>query len=224
MKHLRKFNEDKNSEFENDQDISDLRESLLEVSDRLGEPNINTFKIGTEIGYVVQYNIPIATIGEMTTDAFYEAVDALYSTKEDILQTADRFADRFQTTISQMAGKLKIRLTPTKKQEGGYKFIVKAESREVEVSKSELRRWAMDNGLTLTNVEEDDDEGAEMTSLGITFSGKPNGLLELLIAEKDAIEAEQGELDREFEIAYAYGDEKTIWLTPEEEKTYIYGV
>jgi hypothetical protein len=224
MKHLRKFNEDKNSKFENNQDISDLRESLLEVSDRLGEPNINTFKIGTEIGYVVQYNIPIATIGEMTTDAFYEAVDALYSTKEDILQTADRFADRFQTTISQMAGKLKIRLTPTKKQEGGYKFIVKAESREVEVSKSELRRWAMDNGLTLTNVEEDDDEGAEMTSLGITFSGKPQGLVELLRAEKDAIEAEQGELDREFEIAYAYGDENTVWLTPEEEKTYIYGV
>ena len=224
MKHLRKFNEDKNSEFENDQDISDLRESLLEVSDRLGEPNINTFKIGTEIGYVVQYNIPIATIGEMTTDAFYDAVDTLYSTKEDILQTADRFADRFQTTISQMAGKLKIRLTPTKKQEGGYKFIVKADSRVVEVSKSELRRWAMDNGLTLSNVEEDDDEGAEMTSMGITFSGKPQGLVELLRAEKDAIEAEQGELDREFEIAYSYGDENTVWLTPEEEKTYIYGV
>lgn len=224
MKHLRKFNEDKNSKFENDQDISDLRESLLEVSDRLGDPTINTFQMGSEKGYVVQYNIPIATIGEMTTDAFYEAVDVLYSTKEDILQTADRFADRFQTTISQNAGKLKIRLTPTKKQEGGYKFIVKAESREVEVSKSELRRWAMDNGLTLTKVEEDDDEGAEMTSLEITFSGKPQGLVELLRAEKNAIEAERGELDKEFEIAYAYGDENTVWLTPEEEKTYIYGV
>ena len=222
MKHLRKFNED--SKFENDQDISDLRESLLEVSDRLGEPKIKTFEMGTETGYVVKYNIPIATIGEMTTVVFYEAIDALYSTKEDILQTADRFADRFQTTISQAAGKIKIRLTPTKKQEGGYKFIVKADSRVVEVSKSELRRWAMDNGLTLTKVEEDDDEGAEMTSMGITFSGKPQGLVELLRSEKDAIEAEQGELDREFEIAYSYGDENTVWLTPEEEKTYIYGV
>ena len=222
MKHLRKFNED--SKFENDQDISELRESLLEVSDRLGEPKIKTFEMGTETGYVVKYNIPIATIGEMTTVVFYEAIDALYSTKEDILQTADRFADRFQTTISQTAGKLKIRLTPTKKQEGGYKFIVKADSRVVEVSKSELRRWAMDNGLTLTKVEEDDDEGAEMTSMGITFSGKPQGLVELLRSEKDAIEAEQGELDREFEIAYSYGDENTVWLTPEEEKTYIYGV
>lgn len=220
MRHLRKFNEDVDS----NSDISDLRESLIEVSDRLGEPNINTFKIGTEIGYVVQYNIPIATIGEMTTDAFYDAVDTLYSTKEDILQTADRFADRFQTTISQMAGKLKIRLTPTKKQEGGYKFIVKADSRVVEVSKSELRRWAMDNGLTLSKVEEDDDEGAEMTSMGITFSGKPQGLVELLRAEKDAIEVERDGLDREFDIDYAYGDENTIWLTPEEEKTYIYGV
>ena len=70
MKHLRKFNEDINSKFENDQDISDLRESLLEVSDRLGEPKINTFQLGSETGYVVQYNIPIATIGEMTTDVF----------------------------------------------------------------------------------------------------------------------------------------------------------
>ena len=76
MRHLRKFNEDLESS--SNQDISDLQESLLEVSDRLGEPNINTFKIGTEIGYVVQYNIPIATIGEMTTDAFYDAVDTLY--------------------------------------------------------------------------------------------------------------------------------------------------
>ena len=123
-----------------------------------------------------------------------------------------------------MAGKLKIRLTPTKKQEGGYKFIVKADSRVVEVSKSELRRWAMDNGLTLSKVEEDDDEGAEMTSMGITFSGKPQGLVELLRAEKDAIEVERDGLDREFDIDYAYGDENTIWLTPEEEKTYIYGV
>jgi hypothetical protein len=224
MRHLRKFNEDINSKFENDQDISDLRESLLEVSDRLGEPSFNTFEMGTETGYVVQYSIPIATIGEMTTDVFYEAIDALHSTKDDILQTADRFADRFQTTISQMSGKLKIRLTPTKKQEGGYKFIKKAEGRVVEISKSELRRWAMDNGLTLTTVKEDDDEGAEMTSLEITFSGKPQGLVELLSAEKNAIEQELGELHREFEIAYAYGDENTVWLTPEEEKTYIYGV
>ena len=73
MRHLRKFNEAS----EQDQDRSDLFESLLEVSDRLGEPNIKTFQIGTETGYLVQYNIPIATVGEMTTDAFYEAVDGL---------------------------------------------------------------------------------------------------------------------------------------------------
>lgn len=217
MRHLRKFNEDVDS----NSDISDLRESLIEVSDRLGEPNINTFKIGTEIGYVVQYNIPIATIGEMTTNAFYEAVDALYLTKEDILQTADRFADRFQTTLSQTVGKLKIRLTPTKKQEGGYKFIVKAEKWNVDISKAELERWAINNGMILQDVESDDNEGAEMTSLGITFSRKPEGLLDLLMAEKDAIQRELGELDREFDIDYADGDEKTIWFWAVEEDTYI---
>lgn len=220
MRHLRKFNEDVDS----NSDISDLRESLIEVSDRLGEPKINTFQIGTETGYVVQYNIPIATIGEMTTDVFYEAVDALYSTKEDILQTADRFADRFQTTLSQNAGKLKIRLTPTKKQEGGYKFIVKAESRVVDISKSELRRWAMDNAITLVRVKEDDDEGNETCDLEIKFSRKPQGLLELLRAEKEALVRELGELDREFNIDYAYGDENTIWITADEEKTYITAV
>ena len=217
MRHLRKFNEAS----EQDQDRSDLFESLLEVSDRLGEPNIKTFQIGTETGYVVQYNIPVATVGEMTTDAFYEAVDALYSTKEDILQTADRFADRFQTTLSQTPGKLKIRLTPTKKQEGGYKFIVKAEGWNVDISKSELRRWAMNNAITITRIKEDDDEGAETCDLEIKFSRKPQGLIELLRAEKDAIERELGELDREFNIDYAYGDENTIWITADEEKTFI---
>ena len=220
MRHLRKFNEAS----EQDQDRSDLFESLLEVTDRLGEPKIKTFQIGTETGYVVQYNIPIATVGEMTTDAFYEAVDALYSTKEDILQTADRFADRFQTTLSQTAGKLKIRLTPTKKQEGGYKFIVKAEGWNVDISKSELRRWAMDNAITVTRIKEDDDEGNETCDLEIKFSRKPQGLLELLRAEKEAIERELGELDREFNIDYAYGDENTIWITADEEKTFITGV
>ena len=76
MRHLRKFNEDLESS--SNQDISDLQESLLEVSDRLGEAKIKTFQIGTETGYVVTYNIPIATIGEMTTDAFYDAIDTLY--------------------------------------------------------------------------------------------------------------------------------------------------
>ena len=220
MIHLRKFNEDVDS----NSDISDLRESLIEVSDRLGEPNINTFKIGTEIGYVVTYSIPIATIGEMTTEAFYEAIDVLYSTKEDILQTADRFADRFQTTLSQTPGNLKIRLTPTKKQEGGYKFIVKAEGRNVDISKAELERWAINNDMILQNVEEDDDDGAETCDLEINFSRKPEGLIELLRAEKDAIERELGELDREFNIDYAYGDENTIWITAEEEKTFITAV
>lgn len=220
MRHLRKFNEDVDS----NSDISDLRESLIEVSDRLGEPNINTFKIGTEIGYVVTYSIPIATIGEMTTEAFYEAIDVLYSTKEDILQTADRFADRFQTTLSQTPGNLKIRLTPTKKQEGGYKFIVKAEGRNVDISKAELERWAINNDMILQNVEEDDDDGAETCDLEINFSRKPEGLIELLRAEKDAIERELGELDREFNIDYAYGDENTIWITAEEEKTFITAV
>lgn len=220
MRHLRKFNEAS----EQDQDRSDLFESLLEVTDRLGEPKIKTFQIGTETGYVVTYNIPIATVGEMTTDAFYEAVDALYSTKEDILQTADRFADRFQTTLSQTAGKLKIRLTPTKKQEGGYKFIVKAEKWNVDISKSELRRWAMDNAITITRIKHDDDEGAETCDLEIKFSRKPQGLIELLRAEKDAIQRELGELDREFNIDYAYGDENTIWITADEEKTFITAV
>lgn len=220
MRHLRKFNEDVDS----NSDISDLRESLVEISDRLGDPKIKTFQIGTETGYVVTYNIPIATIGEMTTEAFYEAIDALYSTKEDILQTADRFADRFQTTLSQTAGKLKIRLTPTKKQEGGYKFIVKAEGWNVDISKSELRRWAMDNAITLTRIKEEDDEGAETCDLEIRFSRKPQGLVELLNAEKDAIERELGELDREFSINYSYGDENTIWISAEEEKTFITGV
>ena len=220
MRHLRKFNEDVDS----NSDISDLRESLIEVSDRLGDPKIKTFQIGTETGYVVTYSIPIVTIGEMTTDAFYEAVDTLYSTKEDILQTADRFADRFQTTLSQTAGKLKIRLTPTKKQEGGYKFIVKAEKWNVDISKSELRRWAMDNAITITRIKEDDDDGAETCDLEINFSRKPEGLIELLRAEKDAIERELGELDREFNIDYAYGDENTIWITADEEKTFITAV
>lgn len=224
MRHIRKFNEA--SEQETDQDMHDILESLTEVSDRLGKPNANKFKMGSETGYVVQYDIPIATIGEMTTGAFYEAVDALYSTKEDVLQTADRFADRFQTTLSQTAGKLKIRFTPTKKQQDGYKFIVKAEgefgSWDIDISKSELRRWAMDNGLTLTKVKQDDDGYADRTGLLIKFSGKPKGLVELLRLEKEAMERELGELY--IEIGYSDDDENTVWLSPDDEEIYIYGV
>ena len=220
MRHLRKFNE--SAEQETDQDMRDILESLTEVSDRLGQPKAKTFKMGSETGYVVQYDIPIATIGEMTTDAFFDAIDTLHSIKEDILQTADRFADRFQTTLSQTAGKLKIRFTPTKKQEGGYKFIVRAEGDDIDISKSELRRWAMDNGLTLTKVKQDDDGYADRTGLLIKFSGKPKGLVELLRLEKEAMERKLGELY--IEIGYSDDDENTVWLSPDDEEIYIYGV
>lgn len=220
MRHLRKFNEDTNSNF----DISDLNESLLEVSDKLGEPTINTFQIGNDTGYVVQYSIPIATIGEMTTDVFYDAIDTLYSTKDDILQTADRFSDRFQTTISQNAGKLKIRLTPIKKQEGRYRFLKDCSGRSVVVSESEIRRWAMDNGLTINSIDNDDEEAYEMSSLDITFSSS-NGLqalVDLIDVEKDEWrEKRGGELDREFDV---YLNDNTLSLIPNEEKTYIYTV
>ena len=220
MRYLMKFNESE----DNDQNLSDLRESLLEVSDRLGDPTIKTFEMGTETGYVVQYNIPIATIGEMTTDAFYEAVDALYSTKEDILQTADRFADSFQTTISQMAGKLKIRLTPITIKEGDYNFLKNCEGRTIEVSESEIRRWAVSKSQTITSIDNDDQDAYDTSSLYITFSGS-NGLPELV----DLIEAEKevwrekrgGNLDREFDV---YLNDNMLCLTPDEEKTYIYTV
>lgn len=220
MRYLRKFNESE----DNDQNLSDLRESLLEVSDRLGDPTIKTFEMGTETGYFVQYNIPIATIGEMTTDAFYEAIDALYSTKEDILQTADRFSDRFQTTISQMAGKLKIRLTPITIKEGDYNFLKNCEGRTIEVSESEIRRWAVSKSQTITSIDNDDQDAYDTSSLYITFSGS-NGLPELV----DLIEAEKevwrekrgGNLDREFDV---YLNDNMLCLTPDEEKTYIYTV
>jgi hypothetical protein len=220
MRYLMKFNESE----DNDQNLSDLRESLLEVSDRLGDPTIKTFEMGTETGYVVQYNIPIATIGEMTTDAFYEAIDALYSTKEDILQTADRFSDRFQTTISQMAGKLKIRLTPITIKEGDYNFLKNCEGRTIEVSESEIRRWAVSKSQTITSIDNDDQDAYDTSSLYITFSGS-NGLPELV----DLIEAEKevwrekrgGNLDREFDV---YLNDNMLCLTPDEEKTYIYTV
>jgi hypothetical protein len=220
MRYLMKFNESE----DNDQNLSDLRESLLEVSDRLGDPTIKTFEMGTETGYVVQYNIPIATIGELTTDAFYEAIDALYSTKEDILQTADRFSDRFQTTISQMAGKLKIRLTPITIKEGDYNFLKNCEGRTIEVSESEIRRWAVSKSQTITSIDNDDQDAYDTSSLYITFSGS-NGLPELV----DLIEAEKevwrekrgGNLDREFDV---YLNDNMLCLTPDEEKTYIYTV
>lgn len=220
MRYLRKFNESE----DNDQNLSDLHESLLEVSDRLGDPTIKTFEMGTETGYFVQYNIPIATIGEMTTDAFYEAIDALYSTKEDILQTADRFSDRFQTTISQMAGKLKIRLTPITIKEGDYNFLKNCEGRTIEVSESEIRRWAVSKSQTITSIDNDDQDAYDTSSLYITFSGS-NGLPELV----DFIEAEKevwrekrgGNLDREFDV---YLNDNMLCLTPDEEKTYIYTV
>ena len=224
MKHLRKFNEDKNSKFENDQDISDLRESLLEVSDRLGDPTINTFQMGSEKGYVVQYNIPIATIGELTTDVFYDAIDTLHATKDDILQTADRFSDRFQTTISQMAGKLNIRLTPITIKEGDYNFLKNCEGRTIEVSESEIRRWAVSKSQTITSIDNDDQDAYDTSSVCITFSsgnGLP-GLVDLIETEKEVWRQKRGgELDKEFDV---YLNDNKLYLAPDEEKTYIYTV
>ena len=218
MRHLKKFNES------SDQDRSDLFESLLEVSDRLGEPSFNTFQLGTEKGYVVQYNIPIATIGELTTDVFYDAIDTLHVTKDDILQTADRFSDRFQTTISQMAGKLNIRLTPITIKEGDYNFLKNCEGRIIEVSESEIRRWAAIKNQTITSIDIDDQDAYDTSSVCITFSsgnGLP-GLVDLIETEKEVWRQKRGgELDKEFDV---YLNDNKLYLAPDEEKTYIYTV
>ena len=218
MRHLKKFNES------SDQDRSDLFESLLEVSDRLGEPSFNTFQLGTEKGYVVQYNIPIATIGELTTDVFYDAIDTLHVTKDDILQTADRFSDRFQTTISQMAGKLNIRLTPITIKEGDYNFLKNCEGRIIEVSESEIRRWAAIKNQIITSIDIDDQDAYDTSSVCITFSsgnGLP-GLVDLIETEKEVWRQKRGgELDKEFDV---YLNDNKLYLAPDEEKTYIYTV
>lgn len=156
MKHLRRFNESENSEY------IELRDSMQEFTDAFGEP-------------VVTNNRYKWTIGEnnrwLDRDGLEKTIDTYNNIKDNALTLADRLVDRYKVLFNMTVTEFTIEL----KKNDDYDFIKGVEEDEYDmnilISRSEVERWARDNGIQFTGFEENQQEEYRTTDLILSFSG-----------------------------------------------------
>lgn len=156
MKHLRRFNESEKSEY------IELRDSMQEFTDAFGEP-------------VVTNNRYKWTIGEnnrwLDRDGFEKMIDTYNNIKDNALTLADRLADRYKVLFNMTTTEFTIEL----KENDDYDFIKGVEEDvydlNILISRSEVERWARDNGIQFAGFEENPQEEYGTTDLILKFSG-----------------------------------------------------
>lgn len=157
MKHLRRFNESDNYE------QTELRDSMQEFNDAFGEPTVvnNRYK----------WTIGDAASRWLDRDGFEKMIDTYNNIKDNALTLADRLSDRYNVLFNMTATDFSIEL----KEKGGYDFIKGVEKDiydlNILISRSEVERWARDNGIQFDGAEENPQDEYNTTDLILKFSG-----------------------------------------------------
>ena len=157
MKHLRRFNESDDSLH------TELRDSMQEFNDAFGEPTVvnNRYK----------WIIGDGASRWLDRDGFEKMIDTYNSIKDNALTMADRLADRYKVLFNMTATEFTIEL----KENDDYEFIKGIEEDiydlNILISRSEVERWASDNGIHFDGAEENPQEEYNTTDLILKFSG-----------------------------------------------------
>jgi hypothetical protein len=158
MKHLRRFNESDNSQY------IELRDSMQEFTDAFGDPEV--------INNRYKWTIGDASSRWLDKDGLEKMIDTYNNIKDNALTLADRLADRYKVLFNMTAAEFMIEL----KENNGYDFIKGVEEDvydfNILISRSEVERWASDNGIQFAGFEENPQEEYSTTDLILKFSGQ----------------------------------------------------
>jgi hypothetical protein len=184
MKHLRRFNESDNSQY------IELRDSMQEFTDAFGDPEV--LKYGKCNRY--KWTIGDANSRWLDKDGLEKMIDAYNNIKDNALTLADRLADTYKVLFNMTATEFMIEL----KENDDYEFIKGVEEDiydfNILISRSEVERWASDNGIQFAGFEENPQEEYSTTDLILKFSGP--GVEEKLWDFESMLDAEKVGFDQ----------------------------
>jgi hypothetical protein len=149
MKHLKKFNESLDSTKE------EILENFLYITDKFGEPTVQSSNYGTHKKWTLSWNINMNFSVMQNAEELIKKLKEITEDIDDVLAATDRLED-FDCNMS-VSNILIIELFPKDTGAEDFKFIKGFESRQLYVRKNEVERFFNSKGI---RVEKFDNESS----------------------------------------------------------------
>jgi hypothetical protein len=149
MKHLKKFNESLDSTKEQ------ILENFLYITDKFGEPTVQSSNYGTHKKWTLSWNINMNFSVMQNAEELIKKLKEITEDIDDVLAATDRLED-FDCNMS-VSNILIIELFPKDTGTEDFKFIKGYESRQLYVRKNEVERFFNSKGI---RVEKFDNESS----------------------------------------------------------------
>jgi hypothetical protein len=210
MKHLKKFNESLDSTKEQ------ILENFLYITDKFGEPTVQSSNYGTHKKWTLSWNINMNFSVMQNAEELIKKLKDITEDIDDVLAATDRLED-FHCNMS-ISNNLIIELVPKDTGTEDFKFIKGFESRALYVRINEVERFFNSKGLRVIKWDNESSysEYSETNDLEIVLNKRDNQIMaefhDLVMAELNLID------DKEY-VVRTQGD--SIVIYPNEEKSYI---
>jgi hypothetical protein len=210
MKHLKKFNESLDSTKEQ------ILENFLYITDKFGEPTVQSSNYGTHKKWTLSWNINMNFSVMQNAEELIKKLKDITEDIDDVLAATDRLED-FHCNMS-ISNNLIIELVPKDTGTEDFKFIKGFESRALYVRINEVERFFNSKGLRVIKWDNESSysEYSETNDLEIVLNKRDNQIMaefhDLVMAELNLID------DKEY-VVRTQGDSVVIY--PNEEKSYI---
>ena len=197
-------------------EFEDIEDALLSIYDTYGEPRVVRSNIDGGLAHSLRWDLGFS-LNEYSGVEALDKTAKLFTSLSELKSTQKRLT-QFDVDFKVSGTMLFVRFIPKKqsKQAGDYKFILGQDWREVQLKYSEIVRFFRDKGFKILNVEFEDNEAYETSSVIISTNADAQTLMEFerIFGEN----LEEKEVDRSVEIGLNGG---RIEIYPSEEKTYV---
>jgi hypothetical protein len=198
-------------------DIEEIEDYFLNINDALGEPTKKSIGGDKFTIYEFTWTIDINIYQYNDVSKIEKLLIFFDSVKE--LKTSQLRINDYDIEFKISGLTLSVRVTPKGKSESNkYKFFINQDWRETRLKYSEIIRFFKDKGYSVINIDEDEDEYSESSSVTIYTNANLDINNEFASLLEDEFEKNSEEIDHEFSIRAA---DTYISINPISEKTYI---
>lgn len=197
-------------------EFEDIEDALLPIYDTYGEPRVVKSNIDGGMAYSLRWDLGFS-LSEYNGVEVLDKTAKLFTSLSELKSTQKRLTE-FDIDFKVGTTMLFVRFIPKKqsKEANNYKFIIGQNWREVQLKYSEILRFFRDRGFRILNVDTEDNESYETSSVIINTNADAPTLIEF--EEIFGHNLLEKSVERSVGISLNGGQ---IEIYPEEEKTYI---
>jgi hypothetical protein len=160
MKHLKKFNESKYDDIQ-----QDIEYAIGFIIDKLGDPNIKRERWGENMKFTYTWGLGINISHLNKAEDLINKIKDIMEEMDDLIAAKDRLPD-YDIYMSIDTRIIIVFIPKENTSSEGYKFIIGQNRREIQLKKTEIERFFRTKGCTIIDtrsIETDDTSSVEFT-------------------------------------------------------------